>query len=130
MPWIVNGFFKLISPFIDPMTREKLKFGGDMRPHVPPEQLWSDFQGDLAFEYDHETYWPTLLKMCDERRAQKHERWVKAGKIIGESEFYLKGGDASSVGSGPAVSEEKSIDPPVDEEKAVSPPVDSSRISV
>ncbi|KAG9248909.1 CRAL-TRIO domain-containing protein [Calycina marina] len=102
MPWIVNGFFKLISPFIDPMTREKLKFGGDMRSHVPPEQLWNEFQGDLVFEYDHSLYWPALQKMCEERRLAKQERWVKAGKIIGESEFYLKGGDAPSIGGSAA----------------------------
>ncbi|KAI9788427.1 MAG: hypothetical protein M1833_003008, partial [Piccolia ochrophora] len=29
LPWFINGFFKLITPFIDPMTREKLKFNED-----------------------------------------------------------------------------------------------------
>lgn len=131
MPWLVNGFFKLITPFIDPMTREKLKFGGDMRPHVPPEQLWNEFQGDLAFEYDHETYWPAFIKICKERYEQKYERWVKAGKLIGESEFYLKGGDvAFSVGANQAGKEEEYIVPSVDEDKAVSAPVEPSQIPV
>ena len=100
-----------------------------MRPHVPPEQLWNEFQGDLAFDYHHETYWPALLSMCEERRAQKHERWVKAGKLIGESEIYLKGGDASSVGTDLAVGEEKDIVPPVDEGKAVSESVQEPLVS-
>ena len=131
MPWLVNGFFKLITPFIDPLTKEKLKFGGDMRPHVPPEQLWNEFHGDLDFEYDHATYWPALLKICEDRRAQKYERWVKAGKVIGESEFYLKGGDSPSVGNGTTVSEEKDINLlPVDKEAAVSAPVEPPLIVI
>lgn len=70
-----------------------------MRLHVPPEQLWTEFQGDLDFEYDHVTYWPALLKLCDERHAELKARWIEAGKNYGESEVYLKGGDAPSVGS-------------------------------
>lgn len=97
VPWIVNGFFKLITPFIDPLTRLKLKFNDDMRQHVPPSQLWNEFHGDMDFEYDHEVYWPALLKLANERYEERHERWVKAGKHYGESEIYLKGGNAPSV---------------------------------
>lgn len=100
VPWVVWGFFKLITPFIDPLTREKLKFNEDMRQYVSPQQLWKEFQGDLDFEYDHKTYWPALLKLCGEKRSQQRERWVNGGKNYGESEVYMKGGDASSVGSG------------------------------
>ncbi|TVY68905.1 CRAL-TRIO domain-containing protein, partial [Lachnellula suecica] len=98
VPWVVWGFFKLITPFIDPLTREKLKFNEDMRQLVPPQQLWKEFQGDLEFEYDHEAYWPALMKLCEEKHSEQRERWVKAGKHYGESEVYMKGGDASSVG--------------------------------
>jgi hypothetical protein len=80
------------------LTREKLKFNDDMRQLVPPQQLWEEFQGDLDFEYDHATYWPALLKLCEERQAEQLERWVKAGKHYGESEVYIKGGNAPSVG--------------------------------
>jgi CRAL/TRIO domain len=93
----VNGFFKLITPFIDPLTRQKLKFNDDMRQHVPPQQLWNEFHGDMEFEYDHSVYWPALLKLAGERYEERHERWVKAGKHYGESEMYLRGGNASSV---------------------------------
>jgi hypothetical protein len=98
VPWVVWGFFKLITPFIDPLTKEKLKFNEDMRQHVPPEQLWTEFLGDLEFTYEHEVYWPALEKLCAEKHAEQKERWVKAGKHYGESELYLKGGDAPSVG--------------------------------
>lgn len=97
VPWIVSGFFKLITPFIDPLTKEKLKFNDDMRKLVPPQQLWTEFQGDLEFEYDHATYWPALLSLCKEKHAAQRERWVKAGKHYGESEIYMKGGDAHSI---------------------------------
>jgi hypothetical protein len=80
------------------LTREKLKFNEDMRQYVPAEQLWTEFLGDLEFEYDHATYWPALLKLCEERHAEFKARWTKAGKNYGESEVYLRGGDAQSVG--------------------------------
>ncbi|KAI9649141.1 Phosphatidylinositol transfer protein (PITP) [Ciborinia camelliae] len=98
IPWMVNGFFKLITPFIDPLTKEKLKFNDDMNQHVPPQQLWAEFNGELEYEYDHTTYWPTLLQICEERQNNVFERWVQAGKHIGESEIYLKGGNVPSIG--------------------------------
>lgn len=75
------------------MTREKLKFNEDVRQYVPPEQLWKEFGGDVDFEYDHSIYWPALLKLCEEKRAEQKARWEQAGKQYGESEAYLKGGD-------------------------------------
>lgn len=102
VPFLVWGFFKLITPFIDPLTKEKLKFNEDMRQYVPPEQLWTEFHGDLDFEYDHETYWPALVNLCNEKRKASTERWVKGGKLFGESEAYLKGGAVPSVGQAPA----------------------------
>jgi hypothetical protein len=80
------------------MTKEKLKFNEDMRQHAPPQQLWTEFQGDLEFEYEHSVYWPALLQLCKQRRLEKKERWEKAGKHYGESELYLKGGSSQSVG--------------------------------
>lgn len=98
MPWIVTGFFKLITPFIDPHTREKLKFNEDMAQYVPTEQMWSEFSsGKLEFEYDHAAYWPALTKMCGERREARWQRWVAGGKQFGESEDYLAGAAEAGV---------------------------------
>lgn len=98
VPWVVWGFFKIVTPFIDPVTREKLKFNEDMKLYVPPEQLWSaDWGGNLDFEYDHDTYWPALNEMCREKREEKIRRWEAAGKQVGESEVYLTGGTDVSV---------------------------------
>lgn len=92
------GFFKIITPFIDPVTREKLKFNEDMKQYVPPEQLWSaDWGGDMDFEYDHSVYWPALNDMCRQRREDRRRRWEAAGGLIGESEDYLAGGTDESV---------------------------------
>lgn len=91
VPFLVWGFFKLITPFIDPLTREKLKFNEDMSQYVPKEQLWTEFGGELGFDYDHSVYWPALMKMCEEKRAARKERWESGGKHIGELEDYLSG---------------------------------------
>ena len=97
MPWVVTGFFKLITPFIDPHTREKLKFNEDMSQYVPKEQLWTTFKGDLDFDYDHSVYWPSMNKMAAERREKRTERWIAGGKHIGESEDYLNAKTATGV---------------------------------
>ncbi|KAI1328770.1 cral trio domain-containing protein [Xylariaceae sp. FL0255] len=92
VPWVVWGFFKLITPFIDPVTKEKIKFNEDMTQFVPREQLVTEFPGgQMLFDYDHSVFWPALQKICGERRAAKQERWEAGGKQIGELEDYLKG---------------------------------------
>lgn len=96
-PWYVNTFFKLITPFIDPVTRDKMKFNEDLKQYVPPAQLWDAYGGDLKFKYDHAVYWPAWTGECQRRREAYRERWEKAGKRIGEYEFYLKGGDHPSL---------------------------------
>jgi hypothetical protein len=50
----------------------------------------------VQFEYDHSVYWPTLNKLAEQRRKAYTERWVNAGKRIGESEVYLRGGAEKS----------------------------------
>lgn len=97
MPWVIWGFFKLITPFIDPLTREKIKFNEDLRKHVPPQQLLEFVGGDVDFKYDHSVYWPTLNKMAKEKRDASQQRWVAGGKLIGEFENYLKGEDIPSL---------------------------------
>ncbi|KAL2207956.1 CRAL/TRIO domain-containing protein [Sarocladium strictum] len=98
VPWIVKGFFTIITPFIDPVTREKLKFNEDMTQYLPPAQLWSeDWGGKMDFDYDHETYWASLNELCRLRREERLRRWEAGGKVIGESESYLQGGTDTSV---------------------------------
>jgi hypothetical protein len=122
VPWLVNGFFKLITPFIDPMTREKVKFNEDLRAYIPASHLWKELGGDADFEYDHAPYWPALNGLCDERRRVNYERWVKAGKHFGESEVYIKGGDVPSIGeqkteTAGVVAEQKDVVPEMETAK-------------
>lgn len=93
LPWFINVFFKLIRPFIDPNTNEKIIFNGNLQEHVPAEQLDMEFGGTSDFVYEHDKYWPLLNKLCDERRAAYKQRWIDGGKSIGEYETYLRGGD-------------------------------------
>jgi hypothetical protein len=62
-----------------------------MSQYVPKEQLWKEFMGELDFDYDHSVYWPALKKMCEEKRAERRQRWESGGKNIGELEDYLGG---------------------------------------
>ena len=90
VPTFVWLFFKLITPFIDPMTREKLKFNEDLRTHVPPVQLDKSFGGDCEFEYVHEEYWPALIELAKKRREAMFSKWKALGGHIGTSEYDLK----------------------------------------
>lgn len=80
-----------------------------MRQYVPEEQLWTEFNGTLNFEYDHSVYWPALQKLSDERREAQRLRWIAGGKLIGETEDYLCGHSPVGVaGVLPSNGEEKS----------------------
>ncbi|CUS09022.1 unnamed protein product [Tuber aestivum] len=92
LPWFVHGFFKIINPFIDPLTRAKLKFNEDMTLHVPAGQLDKKFGGECDFEYDHSIWWPEFIRITGERRALYTARWKELGSKIGASELELKGG--------------------------------------
>lgn len=91
------GFFKIITPFLDPVTREKLKFNENLSNHVPPAQLMKSVGGDVEFKYDHAAYWPALNKLAELKQKEYRERWIKGGKRIGEYEHYLKTGASPSI---------------------------------
>lgn len=96
-PWYVGTFFKLISGFIDPVTKEKMKFNEPQKNYVPEQQLWRDNGGLLEFDYEHQKYWPALDEECKRRRRAYRERWERAGKRIGEFEEFLRGGKGGSL---------------------------------
>ena len=62
LPTILSFFYKGISPFLDPVTREKMRFNPDLFELVPREQLDADFGGDYEYEFDHEAYWSQLIE--------------------------------------------------------------------
>ncbi|KAI0299853.1 CRAL-TRIO domain-containing protein [Russula brevipes] len=64
LPMILSFFYKGIAPFLDPVTREKMRFNPDLFELVPRQQLDADFGGDYEFEFDHEAYWSQLIEKC------------------------------------------------------------------
>lgn len=64
MPWWINAFFSGITPFMDPITRDKIRFNPKLTELVAPDQLDRDFGGDYNFEFNHTTYWKTLTEFC------------------------------------------------------------------
>ena len=111
VPFYIWGFFKLITPFIDPLTREKIKFNEDMGLHVPRAQLLKESGGEVEFEYDHAIYWKSLNEICQQNRAEYKTRWEKGGSRIGESELYLRGGDAKSISETESAANESATEP-------------------
>jgi len=93
----VTTFFRLISPFIDPVTKEKMKFNEPLSNYVPASHLKKEFGGVADFQYKHDVYWPALCDMAAKRRKDYVARWEQAGKHIGEHEAFLRGGDAKSL---------------------------------
>ncbi|KAI8810934.1 CRAL-TRIO domain-containing protein [Cladochytrium replicatum] len=83
--WFISGFFQLISPFMDPVTKSKIKITDvrhnqrikrdesnvtptadglgawvNLYDHFDARDLDSMFGGDLNFEHKHEVYWKAI----------------------------------------------------------------------
>ena len=59
--------------------------------HIPAAQLTRVAGGEVEFVYEHEVYWPALNALAAERRSELETRWISGGKMVGESEDWLKG---------------------------------------
>lgn len=90
IPWLASVFLKIIHPFIDPLTREKLVYSEPFPNYVPKEQLDKDFDGDVDFEYVHEEYWPVLTEKAHSRRQNYEKNFRLLGSKIGLSEADLR----------------------------------------
>ncbi|QRV75113.1 phosphatidylinositol transfer protein [Ceratobasidium sp. AG-Ba] len=98
VPMIVNIFFKAIMPFVDPITRAKIKFN----PNVIQEgifdktQVMKEWGGEMDFAYEHEKSWPALVGLCESLCTERKRRWHTLGGTVGLSEWDIKGGDSQS----------------------------------
>jgi hypothetical protein len=77
-PWFFFATFKVISPFMDPVTKNKIKFVHDgnqekeskntsnewvhLEEYIEPNQLECDFGGRFNYSYQLEPYWNKLLE--------------------------------------------------------------------
>ncbi|KDQ57118.1 hypothetical protein JAAARDRAFT_35722 [Jaapia argillacea MUCL 33604] len=96
VPFILKAFYRLITPFIDPMTRPKMRFNPQVVTDglFTADQVVKNWGGERDLEWDHDKYWPALIRMCAERKAENLERWRSLGGRLGLKEWDFKGGPA------------------------------------
>lgn len=93
IPLLAWTFLKIIHPFIDPLTREKLVFDQPFPEYVPSLQLDKDFGGRVNFDYDHEKYWGDMVSAAEEKKRKCIKRFETFGSVVGLSEEDLRGDD-------------------------------------
>ncbi|KAH7915732.1 CRAL TRIO domain-containing protein [Hygrophoropsis aurantiaca] len=64
LPMLLNFFYKGISPFLDPVTRDKMRFNPDLFELIPRSQLDADFGGEFKYEFEPESYWEQIVGHC------------------------------------------------------------------
>jgi hypothetical protein len=119
IPWLMHAFYKLITPFIDPVTVTKMIFNPvkddnglwrsteardkdeDTSKTGEPsgakvfelDQLVSEgWSGSQTFVYAHNVYWPALVEVCEARRADMIRVWRQLGGVVGIKEWDIKVG--------------------------------------
>jgi len=64
LPVLLSFFYKGISPFLDPVTRDKMRFNPDLSELIPSSQLDADFGGDFHYQFEPNSYWEQIVKAC------------------------------------------------------------------
>jgi hypothetical protein len=106
VPFLIRGFFRVISPLLDPVTRSKLFLPSDpaseLASFAPAEHVERSFGGNVDFgTYDAEThagYWLGDQGVCALAERQKEralERWRTLGGGVGRREWDFKEGEES-----------------------------------
>jgi len=116
LPWLLQAFWRLITPLMDRVTYSKLVFspvsddaglwrsaaardkGEEDAMLFASDQLLSEgWSGSVPFEYVHEVYWPALLAMCENRRKELTRVWRQLGGMVGIKEWDVKVGVQDSL---------------------------------
>lgn len=90
IPWIGYALLKLISPLIDPNTKQRLVFDEPFTNRIDPHNLDYHYGGDMKFDYDHSIYWPDFKQKIEKRRVDNYEKWDQLGGTIGLREVDFK----------------------------------------
>jgi hypothetical protein len=104
VPMIINMFFKLIMPFVDPVTRQKIKFNPDVVKdgiYKPDNVMSRSWGGQVNFVYEHDKYWKPFIEMAETRSKENFERWKKLGAKVGLKEWDYKTVDSEASTSAP-----------------------------
>ncbi|KIL71357.1 hypothetical protein M378DRAFT_65391 [Amanita muscaria Koide BX008] len=64
LPTILAFFYKAISPFLDPVTRDKILFNPDLKALIPLSQLDAELGGEFNFEFEPNSYWNQFVSTC------------------------------------------------------------------
>jgi hypothetical protein len=111
LPWLLNAFIALLTPFMDPYTRQKLVFNpvinenglfrtvadaeawdadSTTRVFEPDQLIQEGWNGSQPFMYSHCVYWEALVKLCEERRSRMFVVWHRMGGKVGIKEWDVK----------------------------------------
>lgn len=111
LPWLLNAFITLLTPFMDPYTRQKLVFNpvinenglfrtaadaeawdadSTTRVFEPTQLIQEGWNGSQQFMYSHCVYWDALVKLCEERRSRMFVAWHRMGGNVGIKEWDVK----------------------------------------
>jgi hypothetical protein len=104
VPFLLKAFYSLITPFIDPVTRNKMKFNPQAVQEglFAKDQITTGWGGEKAIEWDHSKYWPELLKLSEDRKKQWMEKWRSLGGTVGIREWDYKSDNAKEAKETPA----------------------------
>lgn len=92
IPWFIWAFVKIMYPFLDPNTKEKVLIDEPFEKlAIDADQLEANYNGRLDFHYKHDVYWPDMIEKLDSLRATQYERFLKLGGVVGLSEWDIKG---------------------------------------
>jgi hypothetical protein len=61
LPFILEFFYKGISPLLDPVTRDKLRFNPDLKTLIPDDHLDAKLGGLFHYEFEPKSYWESLI---------------------------------------------------------------------
>lgn len=130
VPFFIRTFFKMITPFIDPITRNKMKFN----PKPIEDGLFAaddliqdgGWGGSRNFVWDHEKYWKPFVQMCAEAKAKQMARWRRLGARVGCDEWDYKSEEVVDIS--PAVADagvlaepEARVEPEPESERGAEP---------
>ncbi|KJA26316.1 hypothetical protein HYPSUDRAFT_181095 [Hypholoma sublateritium FD-334 SS-4] len=92
VPFLVNAFFKVVMPLVDPITRQKVKFNPEIFKDglFTTDMAMKEWGGECNFEYKHDQYWADLVAMCNVRSKAWMENWRSLGACVGVSEWAYK----------------------------------------